>query len=68
MSVDMVVVQRYFDKNKPAFTAAGMIGRALIFFVGPMVAVMFPKIVKSHAEQNQQTCRHAPAHRWPVCK
>ena len=52
MSVDMVVVQRYFDKEQTGFyAAAGMIGRALIFFVGPMVAVMFPKIVKSHAEQ-----------------
>jgi hypothetical protein len=28
-----------------------MIGRALIFFVGPMVMVMFPKIVRSRAEQ-----------------
>ncbi len=52
MSVDMVVVQRYFDKEQTGFyAAAGMIGRALIFFVGPMVAVMFPKVVKSHAEQ-----------------
>ncbi len=52
MSVDMVVVQRFFDDAQTGFyAAAGMIGRALIFFVGPMVAVMFPKIVKSHAEQ-----------------
>ena len=52
MSVDMVVVQRYFDDAQTGYyAAAGMIGRALIFFVGPMVAVMFPKIVKSHAEQ-----------------
>jgi len=52
MSVDMVVVQRCFDDAQTGYyAAAGMIGRALIFFVGPMVAVMFPKIVKSHAEQ-----------------
>ncbi len=52
MSVDMVFVQRYFDKDQTGlYAAAGMIGRALIFFVGPMVAVMFPKLVKSHAEQ-----------------
>ena len=52
MSVDMVVVQRFFDESQTGYyAAAGMIGRALIFFVGPMVAVMFPKIVKSHAEQ-----------------
>ena len=48
----MVVVQRYFDKEQTGFyAAAGMIGRALILFVGPLVTVMFPKIVKSHAEQ-----------------
>ena len=52
MSVDMVFVQRYFDKDQTGlYAAAGMIGRALIFFVGPMVAVMFPKLVKSHAER-----------------
>ena len=52
MSVDMVVVQRFFDKEQSGlYAAAGMIGRALIFFVGPMVMVMFPKIVRSRAEQ-----------------
>jgi O-antigen/teichoic acid export membrane protein len=52
MSVDMVVVQRFFDKEQTGlYAAAGMIGRALIFFVGPMVMVMFPKIVRSRAEQ-----------------
>ncbi len=53
MSVDMVVVQRFFDGEQTGYyAAAGMIGRALIFFVGPMVMVMFPKIVRSRAEQN----------------
>ncbi len=52
MSVDMVVVQRFFNEKQTGYyAAAGMIGRALIFFVGPIVAVMFPKLVKSHAEQ-----------------
>lgn len=52
MSVDMIFVQRYFEKDQTGlYAAAGMIGRALIFFVGPMVAVMFPKLVKSQAEQ-----------------
>ena len=52
MSVDMVIVQRFFNEKQTGFyAAAGMIGRALIFFVGPMVSVMFPKIVRSRAEQ-----------------
>ena len=52
MSVDMIVVQRFFDGEQTGYyAAAGMIGRALIFFVGPMVMVMFPKIVRSRAEQ-----------------
>jgi len=52
MSVDMVIVQRHFDKEQTGlYAAAGMIGRALIFLVGPLVAVMFPKIVRSQAEQ-----------------
>ena len=53
MSVDMIVVQRFFDEEQTGYyAAAGMIGRALIFFVGPMVMVMFPKIVRSRAEKN----------------
>jgi len=52
MSVDMVVVQRFFNEKQTGYyAAAGMVGRALIFFVGPIVAVMFPKLVKSHTEQ-----------------
>jgi len=52
MSVDMIVVQWFFDGEQTGYyAAAGMIGRALIFFVGPMVMVMFPKIVRSRAEQ-----------------
>ena len=68
MSVDMVVVQRYFDKEQTGFyAAAGMIGRALIFFVGPMVAVMFPKVVKSRrTKTDRRFAIHAPPHRRPV--
>jgi len=52
MSLDMIVVQRFFDGDQTGYyAAAGMIGRSLIFFVGPMVMVMFPKIVRSRAEQ-----------------
>jgi len=52
MSVDMVIVQHHFPAEQTGlYVAAGMIGRALIFLVGPIVAVMFPKIVRAHAEK-----------------
>ena len=52
MNLDMIVMKRFFDETQAGFYgAAGTIGRALIFFVGPMVMVMFPKIVRSRAEQ-----------------
>jgi len=50
LSVDMVFVQRFFSKEQTAFyAAAGMIGRALVFFTQPLTAVMFPKVVQSAA-------------------
>jgi O-antigen/teichoic acid export membrane protein len=50
MSADMIVVQSLFDKEKTGFyAAAGMIGRALVFFTAPLIAVMFPKIAHSAA-------------------
>ena len=49
MSADMVIVQRHFDEKQTGlYAAAGMIGRALVFLISPLVAVMFPKIVRSH--------------------
>jgi O-antigen/teichoic acid export membrane protein len=50
LSADMILVQSLFDKNETGFyAAAGMIGRALVFFTIPLTAVMFPKIVRSAA-------------------
>jgi O-antigen/teichoic acid export membrane protein len=50
LSADMVFVQRFFSKEQTGFyAAAGMIGRALVFFTLPLTAVMFPKVVKSAA-------------------
>jgi O-antigen/teichoic acid export membrane protein len=50
MSADMLFVQKYFNRNETGFyAAAGMIGRALVFFTAPVAAVMFPKIVRSAA-------------------
>lgn len=49
-SADPLFVQAWFDKDQTAFyMAAGTLGRALVAFTGPMVAVMFPKIVRSAA-------------------
>jgi O-antigen/teichoic acid export membrane protein len=50
MSADQIVVQSIFDKDITAFYgAAGMIGRALVAFTAPLMAVMFPKIARSAA-------------------
>ena len=49
LSVDMIIVQVFFDKNDTgAYMAAGMIGRGLVLFTIPVAAVMFPKVVWSH--------------------
>ncbi len=50
MAADQLVVQSSFNRNVTAiYGAAGMIGRALIFFTAAVFAVMFPKIVASRA-------------------
>lgn len=50
MCADMVFVQLHFDREQTGFyAAAGMIGRALVFLVGPMAMVMFPKVARAAA-------------------
>jgi len=50
LSADMVFVQSFFSKEQTGYyAAAGMIGRALVFFTLPLTAVMFPKVVQSAA-------------------
>ena len=50
LSADMIFVQRFFPKEQTGFyAAAGMIGRALVYFTAPLTAVMFPKVVRSAA-------------------
>lgn len=44
---DMLVVQKFFTEDTNAYSAARVIGRALVFLTVPMTAVMFPKIVHS---------------------
>jgi O-antigen/teichoic acid export membrane protein len=48
MGADPLFVQAWFGKDKtPFYMAAGTLGRALVTFTGPVVWVMFPKIVRS---------------------
>jgi O-antigen/teichoic acid export membrane protein len=50
MSADMLVVRSLFPEEQTGFySAAGIIGRALVLFTAPLAAVMFPKIVHSAA-------------------
>jgi O-antigen/teichoic acid export membrane protein len=51
-SWDMIVVQRFLT-DTGIYSAAGMIGRALLFLVAPMTTVMFPKIVRSAARSEK---------------
>jgi O-antigen/teichoic acid export membrane protein len=54
MSVDQIVVQSIFDKNVTGlYGAAGMIGRALVYFTVPVLSVMFPKVVESAARSEK---------------
>ena len=50
LSADMIFVQRFFSKEQTGYyAAAGMIGRALVYFTTPVAAVMFPKLARSAA-------------------
>jgi O-antigen/teichoic acid export membrane protein len=44
-------VRHFFPQEQTAYyAAAGMIGRALVFFTQPLTQVMFPKLVRSTAQ------------------
>ena len=50
LAADMIFVQRFFPAEQTGFyAAAGMIGRALVYFTMPVAAVMFPKLARSQA-------------------
>ena len=50
MTADTFLVRNMFNEEQNGFySAAGILGRALAYFIGPMTAVMFPKIVQSAA-------------------
>ena len=52
-SADTVFVKTWFPDETTYYGAAGTLSRALIWLVGPLVAVMFPKIVHSTAKAEQ---------------
>ena len=50
LSADMIFTQNFFPREQTGFyAAAGMVGRALIFFTQPLTLVMFPKLARSAA-------------------
>jgi len=50
LSADTIFVNAFFDREQTAYYfAAGTLSRALVWAAGPLVAVMFPKIVHSSA-------------------
>jgi len=54
MSADILVVKSFFTKDETGlYGAAGTIARGLVLFTGPVVAVMFPRIVQSAARSEK---------------
>jgi len=50
LAADMLFVQWFFPKEETGYyAAAGMIGRALVYFTKPVADVMFPKLARSKA-------------------
>ena len=50
LAADMIFVKLYFAEKQVGFYgAAGMIGRALVYFTTPVATVMFPKLARSKA-------------------
>jgi O-antigen/teichoic acid export membrane protein len=50
LGADMIFTQKFFPADQTGFyAAAGMIGRALVFFTQPLTQVMFPKLARSSA-------------------
>lgn len=47
MAADTMIVKAYLKENAECYVAAGTLSRALIWAVGPLTAVMFPRIVHS---------------------
>ncbi len=52
MIVDIFVARARFDESTyGCYSAAGMVGRGLLMFVGPLAAVMFPRLVGGRSDK-----------------
>jgi len=49
MAADTMIVKTYLQENSQCYVAAGTLSRALVWAVGPLTAVMFPRVVQSAA-------------------
>jgi O-antigen/teichoic acid export membrane protein len=47
MAADTMIVKAYLKENAECYVAAGTLSRALVWAVGPLTSVMFPRIVQS---------------------
>lgn len=47
MAADTMIVKAYLKENAECYVAAGTLSRALVWAVGPLTSVMFPRIVHS---------------------
>ena len=53
MAADTMFVKAYLPDNSQCYVAAGTLSRALVWAVGPLTAVMFPRIVASAARSEK---------------
>ncbi len=47
MAADTMIVKAFIKEDSQCYVAAGTLSRALVWAVGPMTAVLFPRIVQS---------------------
>jgi O-antigen/teichoic acid export membrane protein len=52
-TADSLLVQRFFDKDTDVYNSVRLIGRILVFVTAPMVAVMFPLLIRIRAAGGQ---------------
>jgi len=53
MAADTMFVKAYLPENSQCYGAAGTLSRALVWAVGPLTAVMFPRIVANAARSEK---------------
>lgn len=53
MAADTMFVKAYLPNDSQCYVAAGTLSRALVWAVGPLTAVMFPRIVASAARSEK---------------